>query len=141
MKTLRLAKDTGERKKMQADNQNLAQIGTLKLFLIATGFASVMGLAMRLIQNELVTKRDVVYSLFISACAGVLIGLFTHDMFVSRGQTLVWIGLVAVAGIGAHSVFELFFAWIIKILSAKLGVRKKRRRNTRERTIRKDVSK
>jgi hypothetical protein len=118
---------TLEREKMQND-QGVFEIALVKLFLIATTFASLMGLAMRLSQGGVVTKKELAQSLFVSFCAGLLIAFFTYDYFVPKGQKLIWFGIVGVAGIGAHSVFDLFFAWIGKVLSTKLGVKAKTRR-------------
>lgn len=118
-------RNTGER--MQID-----KVSTLKLFAIAAGLASIAGLAMRVLHNEIVTWRDVIKSLFISAVAGLIIALLTHDVMVNKGQTYLWLGLCGIAGIGATNVFELLFAWSSKALKSKLGLeRKKPRRRTK----------
>ena len=99
----------------------------LKLFMLAGGFASAMGLAGRLRSDEPITFKILLSSLFISFMAGVLVALFSYSFLIVKGNIYFFFGVCGLAGFGSHAILDLLFAGLVKMVSLRIGVKPKRR--------------
>lgn len=104
----------------------------LKLFLTAGGFASAMGLAARLRSGESLTLGAILSSLFISFMAGIMVALFSYSFLIVKGNIYFFFGVCGLAGFGSHAILDLLFAGLMKMLSVRLNVKPRRRRQQRQ---------